>query len=218
MKKEYFYCLGTFFLGLGIGSLVTYLIEEKKYKEVIENEVFKAKLPFQKKVDFPLDKDSELKEEDYFIHPENEEERLNFDHSRYNIYKPNPDLNAYMEEHFRQKEEIRDQKILEEFDRHHQSMIQQIHPTEYGNIEEYEQYSLTYFEDGVLIDEDDNEILDAPYLIGYDFEKGFGKYGEDPDLLTVRNDNLQTYFEITREHCEYYRDVLTKKYSSEDED
>ena len=71
-----------------------------------------------------------------------------------------------------------------------------IPPDDFGEDEEYDQVSLTYFKDGVIVDEwnrkyDDAEITDT---IGDDFAAYFGQYEEDS--VFVRNDRLETYYEI----------------------
>lgn len=71
-----------------------------------------------------------------------------------------------------------------------------IPPDEFGEDEEYDQISLTYFADGVIIDEwnrkyDEFEIRDS---IGENFAAHFGQY--EDDSVFVRNDRLETYYEI----------------------
>lgn len=71
-----------------------------------------------------------------------------------------------------------------------------ISPEEFGEDEDYDQVSLTYFSDGVIIDEwnrkyDEFEIADS---IGENFAAHFGQY--EDDSVHVRNDRLETYYEI----------------------
>lgn len=69
-------------------------------------------------------------------------------------------------------------------------------------MREYEEYSkitLTYFlHDEVLMSEDESLIDDIEDLVGLDNLNDFGKYGEDPEVMYVRNHKLMSDFEILR--------------------
>lgn len=78
-----------------------------------------------------------------------------------------------------------------------------ISPDEYGSVTGYELTSLTYYEgDGILAnDENDEEIEDIDGTVGADFVNYFGEYEED--AAYVRNDILETDFEILRDRRSY---------------
>jgi hypothetical protein len=64
--------------------------------------------------------------------------------------------------------------------------------------EEYNKISLNYYEgDSVLTDDKDVPIRDFIKVVGKDFVSLFGK-DENPDLAHVRNDRLESDFEIAR--------------------
>lgn len=69
-----------------------------------------------------------------------------------------------------------------------------IPPEEFGSIEEYDTESLTYYADGVLTDDFDNEIEDVDFMVGKDSLTHFGEY--EDDSVFVRNDRIKTDFEI----------------------
>ncbi len=70
-----------------------------------------------------------------------------------------------------------------------------ISPDEYGELDDYNQISLTYYKrDGVLADENDYEIDDVEGTIGKDSLNHFGEYEEDS--VFVRNDRRKTDYEI----------------------
>lgn len=76
-----------------------------------------------------------------------------------------------------------------------------IPPAEFDTEDGYEVYSLTYYADGVLTDEQDNPIEDVDGMVGRDSLSHFGEYEED--AVHVRNDRLQCDFEILRDLSNY---------------
>lgn len=77
-----------------------------------------------------------------------------------------------------------------------------ISPEEFGENPYYDTISLTYYSDKVLTDEDDIEIEDVDGLIGEDSLNHFGEY--EDDSVFVRNDELQTDYEILLDERAYY--------------
>ena len=67
-------------------------------------------------------------------------------------------------------------------------------PEEFGEMDEYETESLTYYADGVLTDDFDNEIEDVDDLVGEESLSTFGDY--EDDSVFVRNDKYKTDYEI----------------------
>ena len=76
-----------------------------------------------------------------------------------------------------------------------------IRPEEFGEIEEYECISLTYYHDKVLADGDDVMIKDVEDLIGSESLSHFGKY--EDDSVFVRNDRIKCDFEILLDDRKY---------------
>lgn len=69
-----------------------------------------------------------------------------------------------------------------------------ISPEEFGEIEEYEKISLTYYADRVLTDDLNEPIDDIPGIVGEDFATHFGEY--EDDSVFIRNDRLKCDYEI----------------------
>lgn len=69
-----------------------------------------------------------------------------------------------------------------------------IAPEEFGEMDDYETVSLTYYSDGVLTDDFDNEIEDVEGMVGEDSLDHFGEY--EDDSVFVRNDRYKTDYEI----------------------
>ena len=69
-----------------------------------------------------------------------------------------------------------------------------VSPEEFGDIDEYETKSLTYWQDGVLTDEDDEVVEDVESLVTKDALTHFGEY--EDDSVFVRNDEQGIDYEI----------------------
>ena len=76
-----------------------------------------------------------------------------------------------------------------------------IPPYEFGEDEDYECVSLTYYSDGVLADEDDSIIENVEDIIGKESLNHFGEYEEDS--VFVKNVDRKTYYEILKDLCTY---------------
>lgn len=89
-----------------------------------------------------------------------------------------------------------------------------IEPEEFGECD-YEEVSLTHYADGVLTDEQDNPIEDVDGIVGEDYAEHFGEY--EDDSVFVRNDRLQTDFEILADQRNFSDLNKNKSYPMEDE-
>ena len=69
-----------------------------------------------------------------------------------------------------------------------------ISPDEFGEIDEYEQITLFYYDDKKLADDMDELVEDVDNTVGYDSLERFGEY--EDDVVYVRNDRLKSDFEI----------------------
>ena len=85
-----------------------------------------------------------------------------------------------------------------------------IPPEDFGELDDYDTVSLTYYADGVLTDDQDEPIEDVEKLVGKDFATHYGEY--EDDAVYIRNDELQTDYEILKDVRNY--DI---PYTTEDE-
>lgn len=76
-----------------------------------------------------------------------------------------------------------------------------ISPAEFDTEDDYDVYSLTYYADGVLTDEDNNPIENVDDMVGKDSLTHFGEY--EDDSVHVRNEAMQCDFEILRDLSNY---------------
>lgn len=84
-----------------------------------------------------------------------------------------------------------------------------IPPDLFGDNEEYDTETLTYYEDGVLTDDQDNPIEDIQGMVGYDSLLHFGEY--EKDAVYVRNDRHKTDYEILLDNSRY-EDLKAEEY------
>ena len=69
-----------------------------------------------------------------------------------------------------------------------------IAPEEFGELDDYETETLTYYKDKVLADDWDNKIENVDDLVAAESLTHFGEYEEDS--VYVRNDTTKTDYEI----------------------
>lgn len=83
-----------------------------------------------------------------------------------------------------------------------------IPPEELYEREDYETYTLFYYADGVLTDDNEEIIDDVESTIGFESLNHFGKY--EDDSVFVRNDVRGCDYEVLRDNRNY-SDVIAKK-------
>ena len=89
-------------------------------------------------------------------------------------------------------------------DKHNQSMYDApfvIDPSEFGENPEYDTETLTYFADGVLVDDVDDVIEEPDIVVGLENLKVFEEFGAT--TVYVRNDIYKTDYEIIRDDWNY---------------
>lgn len=89
-----------------------------------------------------------------------------------------------------------------------------ISPEEFGEFEEYEKISLTYYADKVLADENDEEVDDVEEIVGKESLNHFGEY--EDDSVFVRNDRLKCDYEILLDQRNYSDVVKTMSHRMEE--
>lgn len=76
-----------------------------------------------------------------------------------------------------------------------------ISPDEFDELDSYHTVSLTYYEDGVLTDDDNEIVEDIAGTVGKNFARHFGDYEED--AVHIRNDSRKCDYEILRDSRRY---------------
>lgn len=87
-----------------------------------------------------------------------------------------------------------------------------ISPDEYGEMDEYDQISLTYYADGTLTDDADRAMSEDEIeeTVGKESLNHFGEYEEDS--VFVRNDRLKADYEILTDPSTYAEVLKDKPY------
>lgn len=85
-----------------------------------------------------------------------------------------------------------------------------ISPDEFGDQDDYDEISLTYYVDGTVTDDNDRAMSEDEIeeTIGKDSLKHFGEY--EDDSVFVRNDRLKADYEILMDQRSY-ADILREK-------
>ena len=184
----------SFLLGVGIGAYVTYMYVKDMYAEIAQEEINSVKEAYAEKaknIQRDVIKEDEKKEKA-------DKAKNKLDISEYAAKIKESGYTNYSE----LSQEDNDVEVP-----------YVIAPEDYGENDEYETISLTYYSDGVLTDEDDKVITNLGELVGKDFASHFGDF--EDDSVFIRNDERKIDFEILMDY-RTYQDVLKAKPHLED--
>lgn len=170
-----------FTAGATIGSVVTWKILETKYERLIKEEIESVKAAFSKRAE-----DDTVEEEDVSANDVFDEKTKQTYSDLLENYAG--DLNEKVEKGGSERMEIGTPPKV-------------IAPEEFGEIEEYETISLTYYADGVLTDDDNEVIEDVDMIVGSDSLNRFGEF--EDDSVFVRNTRLKCDYEILMDYRKY---------------
>lgn len=179
-----------FVAGVTIGSLATWKFVENKYKKIANEEIESVMEQF-KTPRFDENKVEPAEEEKPWraTKPDIMEYAAKIKEAKYA-------LDQFDENN---KEEGGDESM--EFDK-----IYVISPDEFDELDDHEIRSFTYYEDGILVDEDGFIIENVEEWVGKGSLDTFGEY--EDDSVFVRNEELKMDIEILRD-VRNYSDVHT---------
>lgn len=187
-----------FVLGAAAGSLATWKLIEKKYKDIAQEEIDSVKDTFSKmkKNEYP-DKLEDYPDFEEFDDSDDEEPK-----SEQKIDRNNkPDIVEYAKilsetgyTNYAERQDKKEKKGVEPVEYERPYVIS---PDEFGEKDGYENVTLTYYADGVLTDYFDNVISNIDEVVGFDSLDHFGEY--EDDAVFVRNDKMETDYEILRD-------------------
>ena len=193
-----------FVLGAAAGSLATWKLIEKKYKDIAQEEIDSVKDTFSKmkKNEYPDkledypdfeefdDSDDSYDSDDEEPKPEQKIDRNN-----------KPDIVEYAKilsetgyTNYAERQDKKEKKGVEPVEDERPYVIS---PDEFGEKDGYENVTLTYYADGVLTDYFDNVISNVDEVVGLDSLDHFGEY--EDDVVFVRNEKMETDYEILRD-------------------
>ncbi len=176
-------CFTMFAVGAATGSVSTWLFVKKKYEKIAQQEIDSVKETFAKK---------ETKSQVKGTIKYGEEAIAGFDDGLRQAAeqaKDKPDLVQYAAMVRKYGGIVGEEKEAVMKDKYPYV----IPPEEFGDFEDYERISLTYYADGVLAD-DNNEVVDDVEDIVGDALDHFGEY--EDDSVFVRCDERKCDYEI----------------------
>lgn len=181
-------CVSVFVVGAGIGSIVTWKFVKRKYEQIADEEIAKMREYYKEK----CRTEDDSADEQVVSSESTDEKKVEFTAEEKIEYSDIIKKQGYTSDE--NIEKGGDPVITKE-------RPYVIPPEDFGEIDEYDTESLTYYEDGVLTDSDDEIIDNVEELIGRDSLTHFGEY--EDDSVFVRNDVLKRDFEILRDLRKY---------------
>lgn len=187
-----------FAVGAAIGSAVTWKLVKDKYERIAQEDIDSVKRTFEERL---ADLQAEI--DDYSTVDAAEEwadraEKINWDEledldDKEDEPEESENTNEYANTVNKYYKEGGAEKMA--------SRPYVISPYDFGEIDGYNTISLTYYADGILEDEDGEVVTGVNELIGSDALLTFGEY--EDDSVFVRNEHLQTDFEILKDYRTY---------------
>ena len=184
-----------FVLGAAVGSVVTWQYTRKKYEQIAQEEIDSVKEIFSRR---------ESATDVEIISPEPQTAKIGKPEEK-------PDITEYAarleRDGYTNYSNVGDKKKKEE-----QETMEikpyVISPEEFGEFEDYERISLSYYADQVLADEDDEKVDDVDNVVGLESLTHFGEF--EDDSVFVRNDRLKCDYEILL-YQRTYSDVMKQR-------
>ena len=174
--------------GAVTGSLISWYFTKKKYETLAENEIAKMREGYRRK-------NKELADRAR-IKPDISEVTKD----RITIHQEDVDL-ADKEENLIAKYAEESEPTGEENISPNDDVIEFIDDGEFASMNGYEKVNLVLYEDDVLANEISDDIVLVEDTVGQQAIDDFKHY--NPEAFYVRNNQLMTEYEITRDHRTY---------------
>lgn len=170
-----------FLAGVGLGGFATYKFVKEKYEKIAQEEIDSVKERYSGKAE----SSEERTEEEMTQKKEAEMARQKPDINEYAKMVSNHGYTNYSNS---------------EVEKPVNSAIEYISPDEFGDDEDYDKISLTYYSDGILTDDCDEVVEDFVDIVG-NFTTHFGEF--EDDAVYVRNTEREAYYEILRDYRKF---------------
>lgn len=185
MSNRSLFSLG-FIIGAASGATVAWYLLKDKYETLAQEEIDSVKEVFARR-------EQEMKDETV---------KRNVAEGIKDSDRTKPDLKEYAEQlkkngYTRYSDLSADDEGVSD----KQTKPYVIPPEQFGDDENYDQISLTYYADGVLADENDEVIDDVEETVGIESLNHFGEY--EDDSVFVRNDTRKCDYEILLDQRTY---------------
>lgn len=184
-----------FVLGAAVGSVVTWQYTKKKYEQIAQEEIDSVKEIFSRR---------ESAADVEIVTPEPQTAKVGKpeekpDISEYAARLEREGYTNYSNASAGEKKEEQETMEIKPY---------VISPEEFGEFEDYERISLSYYADQVLADEDDEKVDDVDNVVGLESLTHFGEF--EDDSVFVRNDRLKCDYEILLDQ-RTYSDVMKQR-------
>jgi hypothetical protein len=195
-----------FAAGAAIGSVVTWKIVKSRYERIAQEEIDSVKAAFNDRLAELQDNDDETENDGEAEEESQPSTQINWDELEdleEDDESPDEDLREYARivERYSDREKI-EADIKKKGGANNMAREPYvISPYDFGEIDGYKQFELTYYADNILEDEDYNIVTDADELIGPDALMTFGEY--EDDAVFVRNERLKADFQILKDYRTY---------------
>ncbi len=189
-----------FVLGVAVGSVVTWRYVEKKYEQIAQKEIDSVKEVFSKR-EAEFTKNTEVR-----VKADNAKEKPNV--IEYAAWLRKQGYTNYCYTNYSDMVDEKPEEVKEEPMSVDKPYV--IAPEEFGELDDYEIISLTYYADQILADDNDVIVDDVENVVGFDSLNSFGEY--EDDSVFVRNDRLKCYYEILLDQRKY-SDVIRKPHN-----
>jgi hypothetical protein len=175
-----------FVLGVAVGSVVTWRYVEKKYEQIAQDEIDSVKEVFSRReAEFTENTEARIKADNAKEKPSVIEYAARLREQGYTNYSDMAD---------EKPEEVKEAPMTVD-------KPYVIAPEEFGDLDDYETISLTYYADQILADDNDVIVDDVEDVVGFDSLNSFGEY--EDDSVFVRNDRLKCDYEILLDQRKY---------------
>lgn len=174
-------CFFAFIVGGAVGVFATKTYFEKKYKEISDQEIESVTKVF------------------------NEELAKAADQKNNSKAIPDEELEQKKKEYVKQTSEYNDilvENAYSDVKEDTEDLLPKVIPPDlFGEIEEFAQFSLMYYTDDVLADDNDDVVYDRDDILGEGALDRFGEY--EDDSVHVINKKLKCYYEVLRSERAY---------------
>jgi len=186
-------------LGVAVGSVVTWRYVEKKYEQIAQDEIDSVKEVFSKReAEFTENTEARIKADNAKEKPSVIEYAARLREQGYTNYSDMAD---------EKPEEVKEAPMTVD-------KPYVIAPEEFGDLDDYETISLTYYADQILADDNDVIVDDVEDVVGFDSLNSFGEY--EDDSVFVRNDRLKCDYEILLDQRKYSSVIRRKPHEVDD--
>ena len=188
-----------FVVGAAVGSIVTWRYVEKKYEQIAQDEIDSVKEVFSKReAEFTENTEARIK-------ANNAKEKLSV--IEYAARLREQGYTNYSNLADEKPEEVKETPMTVD-------KPYVIAPEEFGDLDDYETISLTYYADQILADDNDVIVDEVEDVVGFDSLNSFGEY--EYDSVFVRNDRLKCDYEILLDQRKYSSVIRRKPHEVDD--